>query len=173
MLRSQNPHRPPLKYLIFVFFIIFVKHLKDFWLPEIAPLIENHITSQSHKSLVKEQELEISLKYEAFLVIVYNIFLLHHIANKILINFHIKTFSSFYGLWMLAKIIFSAHLLLKENFRQYQYYKLDELDRYETLFYLHRPTGKVNFKGFSWNEIMNPTKIIDYAKKKLPILGHK
>ena len=50
MLRSQKSHGVPLSYLIFDFFITFVELLKDFQLLEIAPLIENHVTSQSYKS---------------------------------------------------------------------------------------------------------------------------
>ena len=70
MPRSQNPHRPPLRYFIFEFFIIFVKLLKNFQLPEIAPLIENHVTNQGYKSYAKSRLLDISVKIEAFLAIV-------------------------------------------------------------------------------------------------------
>ena len=71
MPRSQNPHRPPLRYFIFEFFIIFVKLLKNFQLPEIAPLIENHVTNQGYKSYAKSTRvLDISVKIEAFLAIV-------------------------------------------------------------------------------------------------------
>ena len=70
MPRSQNPHRPPLRYFIFEFFIIFVELPKNFHLPEIAPLIENHVTSQGYKSYAKNGVLDIRVKIEAFLVII-------------------------------------------------------------------------------------------------------
>ena len=64
----------------------------NFQLLEIAPSRENHVTRQGYKSQAKSKVQEISLKIEAFVVIVYNISLFHQIANKILINFHIKNF---------------------------------------------------------------------------------
>ena len=112
-----------------------------------CPLLENLVTSQGYKSYAKNRILDVSLKIEAFTVIVYNISFLHHTANKI--NFHITNFFlSFYELWMATKTIFSAPHLSKENFRQYLQQKLKELDVYETLFCLHWPNGKAKVKVF-------------------------
>ena len=104
------PRSPMEIFKTFIFNYMIVKYT-NFQLHKVARLKENHVTSQGYKSQAKSKELDISLKIEAFMVLVHNISLFHHIANKILINFHIKNFFLGFIVFKWRPKQFSVHLV--------------------------------------------------------------
>ena len=150
------PRSPMEIFKTFIFNYMIVKYT-NFQLHKVARLKENHVTSQGYKSQAKSKELDISLKIEAFLVLVHNISLFHHIAHKIMINFHIKNFFLAFMVFEWRPKQFSVHLLywktifanisskkyINQTFMRPHFASIDQLVRQELKFFL-------------WNKIRKP-----------------